>query len=87
MDFRTFLNLFLVLSLISVYSQNDGSKFYGEEFSFDIENIGISLNPSLSRIKVKGEIISTCPMKGCWMNMLVANDTAVSYTHLRAHET
>ena len=77
MDFRIFLNLFLVLSLISVYSQNDGSKFYGEEFSFDIENVGVSLKPSLSRIKVKGEIISTCPMKGCWMNMLVANDTVL----------
>ena len=24
---------------------------------------------------MKGEIISTCPMKGCWMNMNVANDT------------
>ena len=54
MDFRIFLNLFFVLSLISVYSQNDGSKFYGEEFSFDIENVGISLKPSLSRTKVKG---------------------------------
>ena len=41
MDFRIFLNLFLVLSLISVYSQNDGSKFYGEEFSFDIEIIDL----------------------------------------------
>ncbi len=77
MDFRTFLNLFFVLSFISVYSQNDGSKFYGEEFSFDIENVDISLKPSLSRTKVKGKIISTCPMKGCWMNMLVANDTVL----------
>ena len=77
MDFRIFLNLFFVLSFISVYSQNDGSKFYGEEFSFDIENVGISLKPSLSRTKVKGKIISTCPMKGCWMNMLVANDTVL----------
>ena len=77
MDFRIFLNLFFVLSLISVYSQNDGIKFYGEEFSFDAENVDISLKPSLSRIKVKGEIISTCPMKGCWMNMLVANDTVL----------
>ena len=77
MDFRIFLNLFLVLSLISVYSQNDESKFYGEEFSFDIKNVGTSLKPSLSRIKVKGEIIATCPMKGCWMNMLVANDTVL----------
>ena len=77
MDFRIFLNLFLVLLLISVYSQNDESKFYGEEFSFDIKNVGTSLKPSLSRTKVKGEIISTCPMKGCWMNMLVANDTVL----------
>ena len=31
----------------------------------------------LDRVKVKGEIISTCPMKGCWMNMLVSNDTVL----------
>ena len=77
MDFRFFLNLFFVLVLISIYSQNDGTKFYGEKFSFDMKNVDVSLKPSLSRIKVKGEIISTCPMKGCWMNLLVSNDTVL----------
>ena len=75
MDFRIFLNLFLVLSLISVYSQNDGSKFYGEKFNF--KNINNSLELSSTKVKVRGEIISTCPMKGCWMNMLVSNDTVL----------
>ena len=75
MDFRIFLNLFLVLSLISVYSQNDGSKFYGEKFNF--KNIDNSLELSSTKVKVRGKIISTCPMKGCWMNMLVSNDTVL----------
>tara|TARA_B100000963_G_scaffold133263_1_gene115987 strand:- start:5248 stop:5589 length:342 start_codon:yes stop_codon:yes gene_type:complete len=42
-----------------------------------MKNVDVSLKPSLSRIKVKGEIISTCPMKGCWMNLLVSNDTVL----------
>ena len=75
MNFRIFLNLFFILSSISVCSQNGGTKFFGEEFSFNIKNVDNSLKPSSSRIKVKGEIISTCPMKGCWMNMSVDNDT------------
>mgnify|MGYP005722508345 FL=1 len=75
MNFRTFLSLFLILSLISVYSQDDQTKFYGEKFNF--KNVDNSLELSSTKVKVKGEIISTCPMKGCWMNMLVANDTVL----------
>ena len=75
MTFRTFLNLFFILSLISVYSQDDQTKFYGEKFNF--KNVDNSLEPSSTRVQVKGEIISTCPMKGCWMNMLVSNDTVL----------
>ncbi len=77
MNFRIFLNLFFILSSISVCSQNGGTKFFGEEFSFNIKNVDNSLKSSSSRIKVKGEIISTCPMKGCWMNMSVDNDTVL----------
>ena len=75
MNFRTFLNLFFILSLISVYSQDDKTKFYGEKFNF--KNVDNLLELSSTRVKVKGEIISTCPMKGCWMNMLVSNDTVL----------
>ena len=62
-------------SLISVYSQDDKTKFYGEKFNF--KNVDNLLELSSTRVKVKGEIISTCPMKGCWMNMLVSNDTVL----------
>ena len=75
MNFRTFLNLFFILSLISVYSQDNKTKFYGEKFNF--KNVDNLLELSSTRVKVKGEIISTCPMKGCWMNMLVSNDTVL----------
>mgnify|MGYP006237888245 CR=1 FL=1 len=73
MNFRTFLSLFFILSLISVYSQDDQTKFYGEKFNF--KNVDNSLELSPTKVKLKGEIVSTCPMKGCWMNMNIANDT------------
>ena len=73
MKFRTFLSLFFILSLISVYSQDDQTKFYGEKFNF--KNVDNSLELSPTKVKLKGEIVSTCPMKGCWMNMNIANDT------------
>ena len=75
MNFRTFLSIFFILSLISVYSQDNKTKFYGEKFNF--KNVDNLLELSSTRVKVKGEIISTCPMKGCWMNMLVSNDTVL----------
>lgn len=75
MNFRTFLNLFFILSLISIYSQDNETKFYGEKFN--LKNVDNLLELSSTKVKVKGEIISTCPMKGCWMNMLVSNDTVL----------
>ena len=75
MNFRTFLNLFFILSLISIYSQDNQTKFYGEKFN--LKNVDNLLELSSTRVRVKGEIISTCPMKGCWMNMLVSNDTVL----------
>ena len=75
MNFRTFLSLFFILSLISIYSQDNQTKFYGEKFN--LKNVDNLLELSSTKVKVKGEIISTCPMKGCWMNMLVSNDTVL----------
>ena len=75
MNFRTFLNLFFILSLISIYSQDNQTKFYGEKFN--LKNVDNLLELSSTKVKVKGEIISTCPMKGCWINMLVSNDTVL----------
>ena len=75
MNFRTFLSLFFILSLISIYSQDNQTKFYGEKF--DLKNVDNLLELSSTKVKVKGKILSTCPMKGCWMNMLVSNDTVL----------
>ena len=75
MNFRTFLSLFFILSLISIYSQDNQTKFYGEKFN--LKNVDNLLELSSTKVKLKGEIISTCPMKGCWMNMLVSNDTVL----------
>ena len=33
------------------------------------------LNNPTNDVKIQGKIISTCPMKGCWMKMNVNNDT------------
>ena len=42
MNFRTFLSLFFILSLISVYSQDDQTKFYGEKFNFKNQKVNIA---------------------------------------------
>ena len=75
MNFRTFLSLFFILSLISIYSQDNQTKFYGEKFN--LKNVDNLLELSSTKVKVKGKILYTCPMKGCWMNMLVSNDTVL----------
>ena len=69
--------LFFILFSISIYSQNNNNEFYGEKFDFDLEKIDNSIVLADLKIRMKGEIISTCPMKGCWMNMLVSNDTVL----------
>ena len=69
--------LFFILFSISIYSQNNNNEFYGEKFDYDLEKIDNSIVLADLKIRMKGEIISTCPMKGCWMNMLVSNDTVL----------
>ena len=69
--------LFFILLSISIHSQNNNTnnEFYGEKFDYDTKKIDNSFDFTDSKVRMKGEIISTCPMKGCWMNMNVANDT------------
>ena len=66
--------LFFILLSISIYSQNNNNEFYGEKFDYDLEKIDNSTVLADLKIRMKGKIISTCPMKGCWMNMNIAND-------------
>ena len=76
---KTFIIFFF--SIIS-FSQNDNNyERYGELFEnseiinykFERDNF---LNTS-SKVKIEGEILSSCPMKGCWMRISVEKDTVL----------
>ena len=64
------------------FSQNDNNyKRYGELFetseiiNYELERDNF-LNSS-SKVKIEGEILSSCPMKGCWMKISVEKDTVL----------
>ena len=67
------MKYFLILFFISfsVFSQSDSS-YYGEKISpvnlMQLSNI--DFNTSV-QTKLEGEIISTCPKKGCWIEMKI----------------
>ena len=77
-------NIFLVLfitPLISLSQSNtltESLNFYGEKISTDnvidydtfIENSKI-----VSKSKIEGTIFSSCPKKGCWMQVKIDSDT------------
>ena len=69
--------LFFILFSISVCSQSNNIEFYGEKFNYNLKKIDNFTELTDSKQLIKGEILSTCPMKGCWMNMLVSNDTVL----------
>ena len=64
------------------FSQNDNNyERYGELFetseiiNYELERDNF-LNSS-SKVKIEGEILSSCPMKGCWMKISVEKDTVL----------
>ena len=77
-------NIFLVLFITPLISLSQSNKlteslnFYGEKISTDnvidydtfIENSKI-----VSKSKIEGTILSSCPKKGCWMQVKVDSDT------------
>jgi hypothetical protein len=80
---KLFIKSFSILyfSILS-YSQSDNNyKSYGELFE-STETINYNLEKdnflnSSSKLKIEGEILSSCPMKGCWMKISVENDTVL----------
>ena len=80
---KLFIKSFSILyfSILS-YSQSDNNyKSYGELFE-NSETINYNLEKdnffnSSSKLKIEGEILSSCPMKGCWMKISVENDTVL----------
>ena len=76
---KTYIIFFF--SILS-FSQNDNNyERYGELFetseiiNYELERDNF-LNSS-SKVKIEGEILSSCPMKGCWMRISVEKDTVL----------
>tara|TARA_B100001173_G_scaffold305640_1_gene311345 strand:- start:1880 stop:2338 length:459 start_codon:yes stop_codon:yes gene_type:complete len=73
--------LIFFISFISFGQKSEMSlNFYGSKIDLNgIENYELKkdklLNNPNKDVKIEGRIISTCPMKGCWMKMNVHNDT------------
>ena len=70
--------LLIILFSYSIQSQQDNEiSFYGDKINF--ENISefseIKSNVSNNSIKIEGEILSSCPKKGCWMEVKFDTDT------------
>ena len=75
-------SLLITLILISfnpLKSQNN-EKFYGNEFSvLELKDYSDNKDKFIADkdnlVKIEGEILSTCPMKGCWMKIKAEEDT------------
>ena len=68
-------------TIFSFSQSNNNYEIYGELFdSSEIIDYKLEkdtfLNSS-SKIKLGGEILSSCPMKGCWMKISVEKDTVL----------
>ena len=80
---KSLTKIFIILFFsIFSFSQNDNNyERYGELFetseiiNYELERDNF-LNSS-SKVKIEGEILSSCPMKGCWMRISVEKDTVL----------
>ena len=78
--FYILTTLILSISFLSFGQSKEDLDTYGQSFDAaeinDYKNEKESLlSNSKDKIKIEGEILSTCPMKGCWMRMSVEQDT------------
>jgi hypothetical protein len=72
--------LFFLISFFSNSQDPSDTEFYGQKIDFQgIDNYYSVKNDLLKvnkkHVKIKGKILSSCPMKGCWMKVNVDNDT------------
>ena len=74
--------MFILLISFSSFSQTyyNTEKYYGKEFSvLDIKDYKSNkqnfIADTENLIKIEGEILSSCPMKGCWMKIKSEEDT------------
>tara|TARA_B100001996_G_C18604851_1_gene571360 strand:+ start:97 stop:558 length:462 start_codon:yes stop_codon:yes gene_type:complete len=75
-----FYSLFILFVSFNTANSQSSTNYYGEEFSvlgvkdYSINKKGF-LNNTQDLIKIEAEILSTCPMKGCWMKIKAEEDT------------
>ena len=79
---KKLLLIFVFPISFSSFSQtkHNTEKYYGEEFSvLDIKDYKSNkqnfIADTENLIKIEGEILSSCPMKGCWMKIKSEEDT------------
>ena len=78
---KLFLILIFIISFSSFSQTNyNTEKYYGKEFSvLDIKDYKSNKQKFIADtenlIKIEGEILSSCPKKGCWMRVETGNDT------------
>lgn len=79
---KKLLLIFVFPISFSSFSQTNYNteKYYGEEFSvLDIKDYKSNkqnfIADTENLIKIEGEILSSCPMKGCWMKIKSEEDT------------
>ena len=79
---KKLLLIFVFLISFSSFSQTNynSEKYYGKEFSvLDIKDYKSNKQKFIADtenlIKIEGEILSSCPMKGCWMKIKSEDDT------------
>ena len=66
--------------IILFYLPQNKSNYYGEMFSITDLNEYSKINNETSDfdkkdVKIEGKILSSCPMKGCWMKIKADEDT------------
>ena len=69
----------ILISFNPLKSQNN-EKFYGNEFAvLELKDYSDNKDKFIADkdnlVKIEGEILSTCPMKGCWMKIKAEEDT------------
>ena len=79
MLFRTVL-IFLISSFSFSQDIEENLNYFGKKIDLmGVENYLLNKDKLLRNpqkdIKIEGNIISTCPMKGCWMKMNIDKDT------------
>ena len=67
-------------SIILFYLPQNKSSYYGDKFSITQIEDYASVKKIISDyadkdVKIKGKILSSCPMKGCWMKIKSEEDT------------